>query len=96
MSTYQLPDEMADVLAVAVGEQHAHAVLWHYDRTPGALEPGGFVQALVAAMDKADPENLRRLAYGFPGHAAAVQIAKGHPAGIDRLRALAGLSDLPS
>jgi hypothetical protein len=91
----EVPDELADVLAVAVGESDAHAVLWNYDRTPGVAEPGSFVQALVAAMDKADPDNLRRLAYGFPGLSAAVQLAKGHRDGIARLRALAGLPDQP-
>lgn len=90
-------DGVAGVLAVAVDARAAHAVLWQYDRTPGVLEPGAFIQALVAAMDQADPDNLRQLSYGFPGLAAAVQIAKGNTSGIGLLRAVAGLDvDVPT
>lgn len=55
--------------------------------------PGSFVQALVAAMLRADMTNLALLGIGFPAHAHAIDAYKNHEGGLDRLRALAGWNE---
>lgn len=92
----ELSEEQAEILAVAVARDEAHAVLWHYEGTRrGVMEPGDFRKALIEAMVRADPLNLRRLAFGFPGLAAAVQLVQGRETGIARLRQVAGIDEQP-
>lgn len=40
---------------------------------PGGERPGGFRMDLIKALTSADPENLLRLAFGFPGLVAAFE-----------------------
>ena len=63
-------------------------VLAHYGE--GGIAAGGFTMALIAVIVRADPGNRARLALGFPGYVAAVQVADGDLAGIARLREIAG------
>jgi hypothetical protein len=49
--------------------------------TEGAHTPGGFVEALIRAVCKADVGNQVRLQMGFPAVVWAVQQAKNHPSG---------------
>lgn len=67
-------DEAADP-ADEIDEVTAAHVLWHYGAT-GGMEPGGFKQALIIAMDKADRDHQLRLAAAYPGYALAVHWAK--------------------
>lgn len=67
----------------------AAQVLWHYDAT-GGMEPGGFKQALIITLDKADRENVLRLSAVYPGYALAVHWAKNTEDGIARLQDIAG------
>lgn len=93
MTRFELPAWHADVLVQLVTAKDANDVLFHYygPNYVGLMEPGSFVRALVRAMTAADPGNLARLAVGFPGLAAAVQIAAGRNDGVRRLRVVAGL-----
>ena len=63
-------------------------VLAHYGE--GGIAAGGFTMALIAVIVRADPGNRARLALGFPGYVAAVQVADGDLSGIARLREIAG------
>ena len=49
--------------------------------TEGAHTPGGFVDALIRAVCKADTKNQALLSMGFPAVVWAVQQAKNHPDG---------------
>lgn len=62
-------------------------VLFHVGRRgrPGS----SFVQKLLAAFDAADVENRVRLAAGFPGYAAAFELAKFDDNGVTLLQARA-------
>lgn len=91
MSTYHLPDDVAARLTAGVGPEEAAAVLYHYDTVVDLPEPGTFVKALVALIAKADQHNRARLGFAFPAHVAAVQLIEGHPDGLARLRAIAGV-----
>lgn len=91
MSTYHLPDDVAHHLTAGVSPDEAVAVLYHYDSPRGLPEPGSFVQALVTAIARADQRNRIRLSLGFTGYVAAVQLIEGHPDGLARLRAIAGV-----
>jgi hypothetical protein len=53
-------------------------------------EPDGFLRQLMAVIAAADPPHRARLGRGFPGLVAAAQLAEERPAGLDRLRDIAG------
>lgn len=65
----------------------ASHVLWAFGA--GGMEPGSFTRSLIDAICKADPPNRTRLALGFPGHVAAVDLAQTSATGIDTLRTIA-------
>lgn len=60
-------------------------VLAHY--AAGGIQAGTFTSELIAVMDRADPDNLMRLALAFPAYALAVSMAKNTPDGINELQA---------
>jgi hypothetical protein len=68
----------------------AYAALWHYGARVGVEEPGGFLRQVMAAIAAADPPHRARLSRGFLGLVAAAQLDEAGPAGIDRLREIAG------
>lgn len=68
---------------------HEASVVLHHFGGPGGYPPGGFVHLLLAAMGTADVTNLARFRAGFPGLTAAVDLAKFHRGGIERLQAIA-------
>lgn len=55
---------------------------WHGDREYG-WEPGGFTNALISAMVRADQENLFKLLVAFPHFTPGVMALQME--GIDRL-----------
>lgn len=68
------PEEASQVLHGYTGEGYA---------------PGSFVKSLLVAMKGADSTNLGRLQQAFRGYAMAVDLAKNHNDGLDRLREIA-------
>jgi hypothetical protein len=88
VTAVQLSTLGADRLAELVEVRDAHAVLFHFGARD-VMEPGSFTRALVEAIVRADPRNRGRLALGFPGHVAAVELYQGRTDGLDRLRAIA-------
>lgn len=66
----------------------ARQVLWHFGDTNLGVEPGGFWQAQLIAMTRADLSNLARLRVAFPEHVAAVTAVKNEPWGLDWLRSI--------
>ncbi|MFE5368115.1 hypothetical protein [Streptomyces mirabilis] len=63
-------------------------VLFHYGRE-GGYQAGSFTTDLLAAMGKADPTNLDRLALGFPAYVAAVTAIQYDPNGVAHLQRIA-------
>ncbi|MFE2640836.1 hypothetical protein ACFXKF_40000 [Streptomyces scopuliridis] len=61
-------------------------VLWQEGK--GGYPADNFVGQLLSAWWAADHDNAARLATGFPGHAAAIELLS-QPGGVDRLRSLA-------
>ncbi|MFJ3182614.1 hypothetical protein ACIPJN_30075 [Streptomyces sp. NPDC086796] len=61
-------------------------VLWQEGK--GGYPADDFVRQLLSAWWAADQVNAARLATGFPGHAAAIELLR-QPGGADRLRSLA-------
>lgn len=61
-------------------------VLFVFDT--GGYRPGDFVRVLLDAMVHADPQNLAKLALGYPGYASAVYAAQVD-GGLDQLLAIA-------
>lgn len=66
------PVEAAHVLYVMNGQER--------------MQPGSFTTTLIDAIAKADPINKGRLARGFPGYVAAVDIYQNEPRGVEVLR----------
>ncbi|GAA5046290.1 hypothetical protein HNP84_010281 [Thermocatellispora tengchongensis] len=62
-------------------------VLFHIGR--GGWPGNTFVQKLLATFDAADAPNRLRLAEGFPGYAAAFELAKSTNDGVAILQARA-------
>lgn len=62
-------------------------VLYAYGE--GGIQAGSFTQALIVAAQLADPENVARLAMGFPGYISAVRLAQNDFGGIAILKAIA-------
>ncbi|UBU16632.1 hypothetical protein [Nonomuraea gerenzanensis] len=60
-------------------------VLFHLGR--GGWPGSTFVQKLLAAFDAADAPNRLQLAAGFPGYAAAFELAKSTADGVGFLQA---------
>ena len=71
-----------------ITQEIATHIVWWFDGT--APEPGSFTKSLIATISYADPSNRGKLAEGFPGHVAAVELAKNHDGGIEYLRAKVG------
>lgn len=69
----------------------AHQVLWQFGQAEDRIgyRPGGFHGALLYAIAKADTTNRARLAQGFPGYVAAVDLIEDHLDGVARLIAIA-------
>lgn len=63
-------------------------MLHHYG-AEGGYPASGFVATLLAAMDGADVGNLARFRAGWPGLTQAVDLAKNHRDGIERLQQIA-------
>lgn len=59
-----------------------------FDYRAGGHPAGGFVTSILDAFSKADPDNDARLAAAFPGHAAAVRLARAGQ--YHQLREIAG------
>lgn len=88
----EMPSYRIELLVTVVEENDANNALWHFfPKGTGLREPGSFIQALVTAIAAADPHNQARLAYGFPGLVAAVQMLQGATEGTNRLRGILGL-----
>lgn len=84
---------MADFGSKTITPDIAGQVLWHFG-SPQGRRPGSFAQALLLAITAADPTNQARLALGFPGYVAAVQMAQRagsleQPDGMGRLYRMA-------
>jgi hypothetical protein len=62
-------------------------VLWVTDGEEAGYtqQPGSFVEALIHAIFKADPQNRRILARAYPTHVAVVVEYKEMEGGYDRL-----------
>jgi hypothetical protein len=75
--------------------QEARHVLAHFGLS-GGYPAGAFTRTLIEAMTRADQGNLARLALGFPGYAAAVQLAQNDFGGADVLRGIAALPEVDS
>jgi hypothetical protein len=58
-------------------------VLHHYGA--GGYEPGSFIKGLIAVIARADLVNRERMALGFPGYVAGVNLADRTPNGIEIL-----------
>jgi hypothetical protein len=89
VTAYELDDTSAELFEARVTPDEAAAVLWHYDDAGNRRnlpEPGSFVQALIACIARADPQNRLRLALGFGGYVAAASLVEGRRDGITRLR----------
>lgn len=67
----------------------ARHVLYLLDDDPLGEQPGGFTEQIILAACHADPDNLGKLALGFPAIVTAVDMYKNKPGGIDVLRRLA-------
>lgn len=68
----------------------AAQVLWTYDRTrPGGYPPGGFTEALINAICRADPYNRELLRRGFPEYVRAREVAEFMEGGLDILATIA-------
>jgi len=63
-------------------------VLHHFDG--GGIRAGSFTVRLVELITHADPSNRARLALGFPGYVAAVNLAQHSLGGMTELRRIAG------
>jgi hypothetical protein len=50
------------------------------------MAPGSFIESLIVAISKADPNNRRLLALGFPGYVDAVTAYQTELGGISKLR----------
>lgn len=70
----------------SISADDAKHVLWFF--SDHNYEPGSFTQALLKALHKADTENFKNLALGFPGLCAAFHIAKTYPTGIEILQSI--------
>ena len=86
-----MTDTTTNVTAPGLDAKVARQVLWHF-REPGGMEPGEFIKALLTAMARADPMNLRRLGLGYPGYALAMSMAQNTDFGIAWLQEAAGVS----
>lgn len=75
--------------AGSISAEDARHVLWHFGH-PDGWRPGTFTERLITAAACADLYNLGRLATGFPGIAAAVNIMQTRRGGVDELRRIAG------
>lgn len=73
--------------APAITAIEASHVLAHFGA--GGYPAGSFTRTLIRATTAADPANRARLALGFPGYVAAVDLAQNDPAGIAKLQAIA-------
>ena len=62
-------------------------VLYHFDE--GGIRAGSFTVRLVDLICHADPANRARLALGFGGYVAAVDLAQNRVGGISVLRSIA-------
>lgn len=74
-----------------ITKEIARDVLGHFGEEGGWM-PGGFTNALLVAIGKADTMNRGLLAQGFPGYVAAMNLAQHSYEGIDELKALVGIS----
>ncbi|WP_217226097.1 hypothetical protein [Streptomyces anulatus] len=70
----------------AITTDIAGNVLWHEGK--GGYPADDFTRQLLSAWWAADEANAARLATGFPGHAAAIELLR-QPGGADQLRAIA-------
>lgn len=66
----------------------ARQVLYIFGK--GGYPPGGFVQQLIETIQQADEQNRAKLALGFPGYVAAINLAQHTHGGIATLREIAG------
>ncbi len=66
----------------------AQAVLWHFGDTNLGCEAGGFITALMVAIQRADLVNRARLAAGFPEFVVAVAAVKDEAWGLEWLRGI--------
>lgn len=62
-------------------------VLHHFGE-PAGIAAGSFTRQLITTITKADPFNRARLALGFPGYVAAVDLAQNRTDGITELRTI--------
>lgn len=61
----------------------------HHFGDPAGIRAGSFIVRLVDLITHADPINQARLALGFPGYVAGVDLAQNHVTGIAELRTIA-------
>lgn len=93
-----LPAHLGPEAAAKISEQitregnvtaHEAAVVLHHYGAVGGYPASDFVTALLRAMVGADVGNLARFRAGWPGLVEAVDLAKNHQGGIERLQAIA-------
>ncbi|MGH2381536.1 MAG: hypothetical protein ACRDG7_09990 [Candidatus Limnocylindria bacterium] len=75
-----------------INPQIAHQVLWYYGLSDGrtGYRPGGFAEALLKAIGKADTNNRALLSLGYAGWVAACDLIERAEDGVDQLREIAG------
>lgn len=64
----------------------AHVLHWFRPGEPGGMFGGGFTNALIEAISRADDMNRQRLARGFAGYVAAVDMIQRQQGGVEMLR----------
>ena len=77
-----------ELTILSITPEIAAHIVWFFDGT--APEPGSFTKNLIATISHADTSNQGKLAKGFPGHVAAVELAQNQVGGMDWLRAKVG------
>lgn len=72
----------------SIPSETAHHVLWHYGQ--GGYEPGNFTKNIMRSIDSADMVNTELLRSIYPALVAAMDLAGKDPAGVAKLRKIAG------
>lgn len=90
MSAPMASDEfLLEALSTQISDEEANHVLYVITRGRAGYEPGSFSTRLIDTVFAADPNNRRKLAAGFPGYVAAVQLYQLVTDGMQRLSDIA-------
>lgn len=66
----------------------AQHVLWAFGCS-GGTHGGSFIEALIRAIQRADPHNADRLAIVYPGYVSAIRIMQSSETGVSTLQSIA-------